>query len=115
MESRRITFNCSKCSYSTKRSYNLKRHLENEHTADRTLGIPNKTSDGLPKRRRIHETDEGLHTKKSTRKLGILQMGQDNWEMDCLDANRNRNQKMACIPKKSLRKPWILYELGFLQ
>ena len=64
MESRRETFNCSKCVYSTKRSYNLKRHISNEHTADKKSGVPIKTSDGLPKRPRIQGTDDGLYTKK---------------------------------------------------
>ena len=57
MESRRKTFNCSKYVYSTKRSYNLKRHILNEHTADRNSG-------GLPKRLRIQDLDAGLYTKK---------------------------------------------------
>ena len=67
MESRRLTFNCSGCSYSTKRSYNLKRHLTNEHSvAD---NIPNKEArqlgDGLPRPQRnpIPEKD-GLYTEE---------------------------------------------------
>jgi len=79
MESRRGTFNCSKCVYSTKRSYNLKRHILNEHTTNRNTVVPIKTSDGpsqlgggMPKRPRIQEPDDGVYTKKSTRKLWIL-------------------------------------------
>ena len=64
MESRKITINSSKCVYSTKRSYNLKRHILNEHTADRNSGVPVKTSDELIKRWRIQETDDGLYPEK---------------------------------------------------
>ena len=41
------------------------------------------------------------------------QMDQVNWVMDCLDVNQSRNLKMACTPRKSTRKLWRLYELGF--
>ena len=75
MESRRGTLNCSKCVYSTKRSYNLKRHIINEHTANRNTVAHIKTSDGtsqlgerLPKRSRIQEPEDGLHTKKEYEK-----------------------------------------------
>ena len=61
MESRRETFNYNKCEYSTKRSYNLKRHILNEHTADRN-------SSGPPKRPRIQETCDGLYTEKDYEK-----------------------------------------------
>ena len=77
MESRRITFKCNKCVYSTKRSYNLKRHILNEHTADWNSGVSIKTSDGLPKRPRIQETDDGLHPKKEYEET-----------MDTLDGSR---------------------------
>ena len=46
MESRRGTFNCNKCVYSTKRSYNLKRHILNEHDVAKNTAVPIKTSDG---------------------------------------------------------------------
>ena len=64
MESGRESFNCNKCVYSTKRSYNLKRHILSEHIADRNSGVSIKTSDGLPKRPRIQETDDDVYTKK---------------------------------------------------
>ena len=71
MESRRVTFNCNKCVYSTKRSYNLKRHILNEHGVAKNTVVPIKTSDGpshlgdgLPKRPRIQEPDDGLYTEK---------------------------------------------------
>ena len=64
MESRRESFNCSECVNSTKRSYNLKRHILSEHIADRNSGVSIKTSDGLPKRPRIQETDDDVYAKK---------------------------------------------------
>ena len=60
MESRRASFSCTKCSYSTKRSYNLKRHLTQEHTSDRSCQL----EDGLLKRPRIQEPEDGLYTKE---------------------------------------------------
>ena len=60
MESRRMSFSCTKCSYSTKRSYNLKRHITQDHTADRSP----KLEDGQPKRRRIQEPEDGSYTKE---------------------------------------------------
>ena len=71
MESRRGTFNCNKCVYSTKRSYNLKRHILNEHGVAKntvgpikTLDEPSHLGDGLPKRPRIQGPDDGLYTEK---------------------------------------------------
>ena len=62
MESRRGSFNCSKCVYNTKRSYNLKRHIINEHKADKNTVVPINSSnavrqlgDGLPKRPRMSQ------------------------------------------------------------
>ena len=60
MESRRMSFGCTKCSYSTKRSYNLKRHLTQEHTSDRSCQLEY----GLPKRPQIQEPEDGLYTKE---------------------------------------------------
>ena len=71
MESRRITFKCCKCVYSTKRSYNLKRHILNEHTANRNSDVPSNPSnavrhwgDGLPRRQPRAEPEDGLYTKE---------------------------------------------------
>ena len=47
------------CDYNTKRSYNLKRHITNEHKTDSL----NQLEDGLPKRPRIQEPEDGLYTK----------------------------------------------------
>ena len=60
MESRRVSFSCTKCSYSTKRSYNLKRNITKEHKADRSSQL----ECGLPKRPRIQEPEDGLYTKE---------------------------------------------------
>ena len=60
MESRRLTFNCNECSYSTKRSYNLKRHITQEHTADRSCQVEY----GQPKRQRIQDPEDGSYTKE---------------------------------------------------
>ena len=71
MESRRVTFNCSKCVYSTKRSYNLKRHLINEHKANKNTGVPinpfnavRHLGDGLSRRQPRAEPEDGLYTKE---------------------------------------------------
>ena len=64
MESRRESFNCSKCVYSTKRSYNLKRHILSEHIADRNSSVPIETPNGLPKRPRIQEADDDVYIEK---------------------------------------------------
>ena len=71
MESRRITFKCCKCVYSTKRSYNLKRHILNEHTANRNSDVSINHSnavrhrgDGLPRRQPRVEPEDGLYTKE---------------------------------------------------
>ena len=75
MESRRLTFNCSKCSYSTRRSYNLKRHLINEHKADRKTVDLVKTpygsrhsGDGLFRRQPKAEPEDGLYTEEEFEK-----------------------------------------------
>ena len=59
MESRRVTSSCSKCDYSTKRTYNLKRHILNEHTVERNSVVPIKTSDGM------NQTSEDSHSPQS--------------------------------------------------
>ena len=64
MESRRESFNCSKCVYSTKRSYNLKRHILSEHIADRNSSVPIETPNRLPKRLRIQEADDDVYIEK---------------------------------------------------
>ena len=64
MESRRESFNCSKCVYSTKRSYNLKRHILSEHIADRNSSVPIETANGFPKRPRIQEADDDVYIEK---------------------------------------------------
>ena len=81
-----VLHKCSECVYYTKRKFDLKRHMKNVHG-----------------------------TAKKQLFLSIIPMQSDIWEMDYLDVNRRQNQKMACILKKSSRKLWLLYELGFQQ
>ena len=76
-----------KCVYSTQEivQFDLKRHIKNVHGTAKI----------------------GIQLFQS-----ILRLQSDIGEMVYLDANRGRNQKMACILKKSSRKLWLIYELG---
>ena len=115
-----VSFKCKECSFATGRSYNLRRHLKNVHGVVKSTGVHMKTSDGTsqlgdrpPKRPRIQEPDDGVYTNKKYEETMDTLDGSVSWEMDCLDVNRELNLKMDCIPRKSTRKLWILYELGF--
>ena len=62
---------CTECSFGTKRSDNLKRHLKTIHGVAKSTAIPMKTSDGTsqlgdrpPKRPRIQEPEDELYARK---------------------------------------------------
>ena len=111
MESRRMSFSCTKCPYSTKRSYNLKRYITKDHTADRSR----KLEDGLPKRRRIQKPEDGMYTEEKYEKT-----------RDTLDRTKQlriglHRRHPRAEPEDGLyteedigwMKLWILYMLGF--
>ena len=98
MESRRESFNCSKCVYSTKRSYNLKRHILSEHKADRNSGVPIKTSDGLSKHPRIQETDDDLYIEK-----------QYDETMDPLDGKTHLGDGLPRRQPRAETRRWLVY------
>ena len=65
------SFKCTECSFETKRSDNLKRHLKNVHGVSKNAVVRMKTSGGTgqlgdrpPKRPRIQETEDNLYPKK---------------------------------------------------
>ena len=65
------SFKCTECSFETKRSDNLKRHLKNVHGVSKSTVVRMKTSGGSgqlwdrpPKRPRIQETEDNLYPKK---------------------------------------------------
>ena len=63
MEARRVTFSCNKCSYSTKRSFNLRRHLIYEHSDTNIVVKETKQlGDGLPRAK--PEPEDVLYTKE---------------------------------------------------
>ena len=65
------SFKCTECSFGTKRSDNLKRHLKHVHGVVKGTVVHMKTSDGPsqlgdrpPKRPRIQEPDDGVYAKE---------------------------------------------------
>ena len=80
-----VSFKCKECSFATERSYNLRRHLKNKHKVAKNTVVPINPTNA------VRHLGDGLPRRQP----------------------RAQNQKMACILKKSSRKLWILYELGF--
>ena len=65
------SFKCSECSFTTKRSDNLKRHLKNVHGGGKSTAVHIKTTntvgqigDGLSRRQPRAEPENGLYTKE---------------------------------------------------
>ena len=72
---------CSECSFATNRSDNLKRHSKNVHGGR----VNNKV---VPTKSSVVTSQLGVRLAKRSREY--------------------RNQNMACILKKNMRKLWIL-------
>ena len=71
MESRRVILHCSKCLYSTNRSFNLRRHLINVHDVAANTDVSFESSDGasqlgdrLPRPQPSLEPEDGLYSKQ---------------------------------------------------
>ena len=66
-----VSHKCNECSFASKRSDNLKRHLKNVHGIAKKIVVPINPSnavrhlrDGLPRRLQRAEPEDGLYTKK---------------------------------------------------